>query len=82
MEVMMDNPMFYLTVSLTTLAAIALIAVAGLKGFTAWIDLKRTELGTARGPVEPHASTGNRIEIADLKERLRKLEAIAAGVDL
>ena len=26
--------------------------------------------------------TGGRIEIADLKERIRKLEAIAAGVDL
>ncbi|MEY2927827.1 MAG: hypothetical protein RL367_2304 [Pseudomonadota bacterium] len=77
----MDNPMFYVTVSLSSLAAVALIAVTGLKGFTAWIDLKRTELG-ARGPVEAHASTGNRIEVADLKERLRKLEAIAAGVDL
>jgi hypothetical protein len=82
MEVMMDNPLFYVTVSLSTLAAIALIAATGLKGFTAWIDLKRTELGTSRGPVEAHPSTGNRIEIADLKERLRKLEAIAAGVDL
>jgi hypothetical protein len=27
-------------------------------------------------------STGSRIEIADLKERIKKLEAIAAGVDL
>jgi hypothetical protein len=27
-------------------------------------------------------STGARIEIADLKERIKKLEAIAAGVDL
>jgi hypothetical protein len=27
-------------------------------------------------------NAGSRIEIADLKERLRKLEAIAAGVDL
>ena len=26
--------------------------------------------------------TGGRIEIADLKERVRKLEAIAAGIDL
>jgi hypothetical protein len=27
-------------------------------------------------------NAGARIEIADLKERIRKLEAIAAGVDL
>ena len=25
---------------------------------------------------------GNRIELADLRERVRKLEAIAAGIDL
>jgi hypothetical protein len=25
---------------------------------------------------------GNRIEVADLRERVRKLEAIAAGIDL
>jgi hypothetical protein len=77
---MMDNPILYLVVALTTLIAIALIATIGLKGFTAWIDLKRAELdlvGSARAP-----SANSRIEIADLKERLRKLEAIAAGVDL
>jgi hypothetical protein len=33
-------------------------------------------------PVSEVASASNRIELADLKERLRKLEAIAAGVDL
>ena len=34
------------------------------------------------GDVMPMPSAGARIEIADLKERIRKLEAIAAGVDL
>jgi hypothetical protein len=29
-----------------------------------------------------HPDSGVRIEMADLKERLRKLEAIAIGVDL
>jgi hypothetical protein len=33
-----------------------------------------------RSPQPPSATA--RIEIADLKERIRKLEAIAAGVDL
>jgi len=28
------------------------------------------------------ASAGARIELADLRERIRKLEAIAAGIDL
>ncbi len=78
----MDNPFFYVTVSLSSLVAIAMIAAVGLKGFTAWIELKRSELTAHPKADHGHASTGNRIEIADLKERLRKLEAIAAGVDL
>ena len=82
----MDNPLLYVTVSLSLLAAVALVAVTGLKGFMAWIDLKRAELGNF-ATAESHApqgagNAGSRIELADLKERLRKLEAIAAGVDL
>lgn len=77
----MDNPVLYLTVAGAALAAIAMISVAGLKGFTAWIELKRAELDRFRGePGSPNATS--RIELADLKERIRKLEAIAAGVDL
>ena len=67
------------------LGALAIISLVALRGWRDWIQLKREELATIRtGPVDdpavPHA--GSRIEIADLKERLRKLEAIAAGVDL
>ena len=76
----MENPALYFTIAATALAAVALIAVTSLKGFTVWIDLKRAELQTVGQA--PNSSAGNRIEMADLKERLRKLEAIAAGVDL
>ncbi len=76
----METPMLYVTVAVTALAAVATISMIGLKGFTAWIDLKRAELQAATGTIAPNATS--RIEIADLKERLRKLEAIAAGVDL
>jgi hypothetical protein len=76
----MDTIPLYLILAATALVAIALIAVTGLNGFKAWIDLKRSELqATGAAPV---SNAGNRIEMADLKERLRKLEAIAAGVDL
>ncbi len=76
----MDMTTLYLVIAVTALAAIALIAVTSLRGFKAWIDLKRDELQAAG--TAPVSSAGNRIEMADLKERLRKLEAIAAGVDL
>jgi hypothetical protein len=78
----MENPTLYLTVAATALISISLIAVVGLKGFTGWLDLKRAELDAIRGADAPAPSATSRIEIADLKERLRKLEAIAAGVDL
>ena len=54
---------------------------AGLRGWQGWLELKRLELtgaqaGQARSPAM------ERIEMADLKERIRKLESIAACVDL
>ncbi len=76
----MDMSQVYLITALTTLVAITFVSLVGLKGFMAWIDLKRAELQTDMSATPPSASS--RIEIADLKERLRKLEAIAAGVDL
>ncbi len=76
----MDTATLYLIIAASTLLAVAMIATFGLKGFTAWLDLKRAELEAMRQPQSPAANS--RIEIADLKERIRKLEAIAAGVDL
>ena len=75
----MDYATLYLIIAASALMAVAMIATFGLKG-TAWLDLKRAELDAHRQAPPPSAN--NRIEIADLKERIRKLEAIAAGVDL
>jgi hypothetical protein len=77
---MIDATTLTLILITASLFALGMIAAVGLKAFTAWIDLKR-ELDR-KMPVGEVASASNRIELADLKERLRKLEAIAAGVDL
>jgi len=54
---------------------------AGLKAWNGWLELKRFELThDAADRTLPPAS--GRIEMADLRERVRKLEAIAAGIDL
>jgi hypothetical protein len=68
-------------------ALVGLLVVAGtlLKGWQDWIALKARELETGRGSREIEGGSREgaaRIEIADLKERIRKLEAIASGVDL
>jgi len=77
----MQDPVFYLTMAMAGLSAVAIVAMTLLRGWNGWLDLKRAEL--QHHPIEPATpSVGNRIEVADLKERIRKLEAIAAGVDL
>ena len=74
-----------LTAAAVALTALPIVSNVALRGWRDWIQLKREELAAGHAPMAqdahvPHA--GWRIEIADLKERLRKLEAIAAGVDL
>jgi hypothetical protein len=69
------------------LTALVLAAHFVLKAWQGWIDYKKLELASGCTPraaeEEPlGAPIGGRIEIADLKERVRKLEAIASGIDL
>ena len=50
-------------------------------GWSGWLRLKTREIDARPAGAELPA-VGQRIDLADLKERIRKLEAIAAGVDL
>ena len=65
------------------LAAISILCFSGLRAWRGWLELRREELA-ARGEDQEQArpEMGARIEMADVRERLRKLEAIARGVDL
>jgi len=82
----MTDPNLYFTMAGASLAGLGMVCMAALAGWRGWLALKERELNAfgehapADGPSLPNASA--RIEIADLKERIRKLEAIAAGVDL
>jgi len=72
-------------IAASALAGLLVIATAMLKGWRDWLALKERELEVGRRPIEIEGSAREgaaRIEIADLKERIRKLEAIASGVDL
>ena len=74
----------------SALAGLVIVALAALKGWQGWLDLKARELEARQGHAQGHAaepgtmtiSGAARIEMADLRERVRKLEAIASGVDL
>jgi hypothetical protein len=68
---------------LAALTGLAMFSLAALRGWQGWLTLKHRELElNARVQEGTVPSAMQRIELADLKERLRKLEAIAAGVDL
>ena len=68
-----------------SLLGIAMLVAAILRGWQGWLAFKTRELDLRRA--QGHSDSGSaeglaRIEIADLKERIRKLEAIASGVEM
>lgn len=82
----MIDPVF--VIATASLAGLCVVAFVLLRAWHGWLDLKRRQL--ERGSMAPHAAEieggagagAARIEMADLKERIKKLEAIASGVEL
>ena len=68
-----------LVLSTASLAGIGLVGGFAAWGWAGWLRLRAHEITRTRGDDLP--AVGQRIDLADLKERIRKLEAIAAGVD-
>ena len=80
----MTDPIVTAMLAGAAVIGLLVVAVATLKGWREWIALQRLSLEGRRAPITDAGSppATARIELADLKERVRKLEAIAAGVDL
>lgn len=70
-----------IVLSVAALTGLAMIAMAALRGWDGWLALKRLEIERA-GANDSRGDAASMIDLADMRERLRKLEAIAAGVDL
>lgn len=77
----MSDPASLLALSGSGLLAAGIAAAAGLKAWSGWLELKRIELGGSRA-ARPATPAAARIELADLRERVRRLEAIATGSDV
>jgi hypothetical protein len=75
------DPLTIGVLSASVIAGLAGASLAGLKAWNGWLELKKMELAQSLGDRGLPPATG-RIEIADLRERVRKLEAIAAGIDI
>ena len=75
----MSDPQTLVTVLAAAVVALAMLSLAALRGWDGWLELRRLEVTQARGG-NPGPATA-RIELADLKDRVRRLEAIATGVE-
>lgn len=75
-----------LILAATALAITAMITIAASRAWRGWLDLKRLELAAKAGGSDAAEAAedeiGVRIELAAVRERLKKLEAIASGVEL
>jgi len=82
-----------LVIAATCFFGMCIVAFVALRAWQGWLELKLQELervqhiGSSAVEIEGGApgSAGvgvARIELADMKERIKKLEAIASGVEL
>ena len=79
------DPHSLVVLSLSSITGLGLLAAAAAWSWRGWLQLRRHELDLTlglRGPRTELPAVANRIDLADLRERVKKLEAIAAGVDL
>lgn len=63
-----------LVTAIATLLALALGALVTLRGWRGWLELRREQVLSG-------GSSGASGDLAELKRRVRKLEAIASGVE-
>ena len=73
-----------LILSATALAITAMLCLAATRAWQGWLALKQLEIDRVVEPEERESEgeVGLRIELAAVRERLKKLEAIASGVEL
>ena len=76
----MNDPSTMITLACFGLVGLVLVVAASLTGWQGWLELKRLELTGGQNASRP-VGPAERIEMADLKERIRKLESIAACID-
>jgi hypothetical protein len=77
----MADPFTALAMAAALILGFSITSAGGLKAWNGWLELKRLHLvnSSAQEPRPPSPTA--RSDLAELKERVRKLEAIANGVD-
>jgi hypothetical protein len=75
---MVGDPATIMTASSAALLGLSMTSAASLRAWRGWLDLKRAEV-EVRGRPKPSA---RKVEVAELRERVRRLEAIASGIEI
>ena len=73
----MNDPASLAALSGSGLLAIGLMSAALLRAWHGWLELRRIEIGRRGGAPLPRSRTP---EVSELRERVRRLEAIANGL--
>jgi hypothetical protein len=69
----MDGAAGLLVYALVALAAVTMVSLAGLRAWRGWLELRRAQLLAGR------PSGG--LDVTALRARVKRLEAIASGLD-
>ena len=75
----MTDPAALVALASAGTAAFGIVAAASLRGWQGWLDLRRMELSSARSRRSGRIAAP---EIGELRERVKRLEAIADGAAL
>ena len=75
----MTDPGMLMMASSAALLAVGIASAATLRAWSGWLELKRLELDLGR---RGRGHAGGKPEVAELKARVRKLEAIASGIEI
>jgi hypothetical protein len=74
----MNDAAMLMAMASAGIVGLAIVSAALLRGWTGWLEVRRLEIQGSRASEEAPAPPP---ELRDLRERVRKLEAIANGVD-
>lgn len=74
----MTDPAAIIALASAGTAGFGLVAAASLKGWEGWLELKRLQ---ASAPRVARGGRSARPELAELRARVRRLEAIANGAE-